>query len=162
MCHQKKHSVNINGNDTKRQCSKQKIFRSMEEMLAIPSPFLYYPSKLLLRHKSRVDDSLMLHNRYSTDQLSQLSFSIIVIEFNEFKIMMSVKEGPPTISDCHYVKKIIFSLDYCLLSTFSIFGAPLNTVCHLQILCHNFREHLAFYFIMTCLLNRNITINSIQ
>ena len=65
----------------------------MEEMLAIPSPFLYYSSKLLLRHKSRVDDSLMLHNRYSTDQLSQLSFSIIVIEFNEFKIMMSVKEG---------------------------------------------------------------------
>ena len=27
----------------------------------------------------------------------------------------------PTFSDCHYVKKIIFSLDYCFLSKFSIF-----------------------------------------
>ena len=28
----------------------------------------------------------------------------------------------PTFSDCHFVKKITFSLDYCLLSMFSIFG----------------------------------------
>ena len=27
-----------------------------------------------------------------------------------------------TFSDCHYVKKITFSLDFCLLSMFSIFG----------------------------------------
>ena len=30
--------------------------------------------------------------------------------------------GSPTCSDHHYVKKIIFSLDYCFLSMFSIFG----------------------------------------
>ena len=54
----------------------------------------------------------------------QLSFSVIVIEFNEFnefKISDVTERGSPTISDCHYVKKTIFSLDYCLLSMFSIF-----------------------------------------
>ena len=29
--------------------------------------------------------------------------------------------GSPTFSDRHYVKKIIFGLDYCFLSMFSIF-----------------------------------------
>ena len=46
--------------------------------------------------------------------------------------------GSPTCSDCHYVKKIIFSLDYCFLSMFSIFVALFNTVCQLLMSCHNF------------------------
>ena len=37
----------------------------------------------------------------------------------------------PTFSDGHYVKKITFSLHYCLLPIVSIFGALLNTVYHL-------------------------------
>ena len=44
----------------------------------------------------------------------------------------------PTFSDCNYVKKIIFSLDYCFLSMFSIFVALLNTVWHFLISRHNF------------------------
>ena len=31
------------------------------------------------------------------------------------------ERGSTTFSDCHYVKKITFSLDYCLVSMFSIF-----------------------------------------
>ena len=34
----------------------------------------------------------------------------------------------PTFSNCHYVKKIIFSLDCCFLSMFTIIVALLNTV----------------------------------
>ena len=46
--------------------------------------------------------------------------------------------GSPTFSDCHYEKKIIFSLDYYFLSMFSIFVVLFNTVCHLLMSCHNF------------------------
>ena len=46
--------------------------------------------------------------------------------------------GSPTCSDCHYVKKIIFSLDYYFLSMFSIFVVLFNIVCHLLMSCHNF------------------------
>ena len=46
--------------------------------------------------------------------------------------------GSPTCSDCHYVKKIIFSLDYCFLSMVSIFVVLFNIVCHLLMSCHNF------------------------
>ena len=46
--------------------------------------------------------------------------------------------GSPTCSDHHYVKKIIFSLDYCFLSMFSIFVVLFNIICHLLISCHNF------------------------
>ena len=38
--------------------------------------------------------------------------------------------GPPTCCDRHYVKKIIFSPDYCFLSMFSIFVVLFNVVCH--------------------------------
>ena len=43
-----------------------------------------------------------------------------------------------TFSDCHYVKKIIFSLDYCFLLCFLFFAVLFNTVCHLLMSCHNF------------------------
>ena len=46
--------------------------------------------------------------------------------------------GSPTCSDCHYVKKIIFSLDYCFLSMFSIFVVLFNIACNLLMSCHNF------------------------
>ena len=46
--------------------------------------------------------------------------------------------GSPTCSDCHYVKKITFSLDYCFLSILSIFVVLFNIVCHLFMSCHNF------------------------
>ena len=46
--------------------------------------------------------------------------------------------GSPTCSDCYYVKKIIFSLDYCFLSMFSIFVVLYNTVCLFLMSCHNF------------------------
>ena len=46
--------------------------------------------------------------------------------------------GSPTCSDLHYVKKIIFSRDYCLLSMFSIVVVLFNIVCHLSMSCHNF------------------------
>ena len=46
--------------------------------------------------------------------------------------------GSPTCCDCHYVKKIIFSLDYYFLSMFSIFVVLFNTVCHLLMSCRNF------------------------
>ena len=46
--------------------------------------------------------------------------------------------GSPTGNDRHYVKKIIFSLDYCFLSMFSIFVVLFNIVCHLLMSCHNF------------------------
>ena len=46
--------------------------------------------------------------------------------------------GLPTRSDCHYVKKSIFILDYCFLSMFSIFVLLFNIVCHLLMSCHNF------------------------
>ena len=57
---------------------------------------------------------------------------------------MSLKFGDvtarrsPTFSDCHCVKKIIFSLDYYFLSMFSIFVVIFNTVWQLVMLCHNF------------------------
>ena len=58
--------------------------------------------------------------------------------------------GSPTFSDCHYVKKIIFSLDHCFLSMFSIFVVLFNIVCHLLISCHIFIlfipvPHILFY-----------------
>ena len=43
-----------------------------------------------------------------------------------------------TCSDRHYVKKIIFSLDYCFLSMFSIFVVLFDIVLHLLMSCHNF------------------------
>ena len=43
-----------------------------------------------------------------------------------------------TFSDCHYVKKIIFSLYYYFLSMFSIFVVLFNIVCQLLLSCHNF------------------------
>ena len=46
--------------------------------------------------------------------------------------------GSPTCSDHHYVKKIIFSLDYYFLSMFSIVVILFNIVCHLSMSCHNF------------------------
>ena len=46
--------------------------------------------------------------------------------------------GSPTGSDHHYVRKIIFSLDYWYLSMFSIFLVLFNIVCHLLMSCHNF------------------------
>ena len=46
--------------------------------------------------------------------------------------------GSPTCSDHHYVKKIIFSLDYCFLPIFSISVVLFNIVCHLLMSCHNF------------------------
>ena len=42
----------------------------------------------------------------------------------------------PTLSDCHYVKKIMFILYYRLLSMFSNFWYIIKRVCHLLILCH--------------------------
>ena len=44
----------------------------------------------------------------------------------------------PTFSDSHYVKKIIFSIDYCLLSMFSIFWHIIKYCLSFVILCHNF------------------------
>ena len=44
----------------------------------------------------------------------------------------------PTFSDCHYVKKIIFGLDYCLLSMFSIFWCIIKYCLSFVILCYNF------------------------
>ena len=46
--------------------------------------------------------------------------------------------GSPTCSDHHYVEKIIFSLDSCFLSMFSIFDVLFNIDCHLLKSCHNF------------------------
>ena len=46
--------------------------------------------------------------------------------------------GSPTCSDRHYVQKIIFCLDYCFLSMFSIFVVLFNIVCYLLMSCHNF------------------------
>ena len=43
----------------------------------------------------------------------------------------------PTFSDCHYVKKIMLILYYCLLFMFSNFWYIIKRVCHLLILCHN-------------------------
>ena len=44
----------------------------------------------------------------------------------------------PTFSDCHYVKQITFSLDYCLLSMFSIFWHIIKYSLSLVNICHNF------------------------
>ena len=41
------------------------------------------------------------------------------------------------ISDCHYVKKTKLILIITYFLCFLFFGELLNTVCHLQILCHN-------------------------
>ena len=46
--------------------------------------------------------------------------------------------GSFTCSNRHYVKKIIFGLDYCFLSMFSIFVVSFNMVCHLLMSWHNF------------------------
>ena len=56
--------------------------------------------------------------------------------------------GSPTCSDCHYVKKIIFSLDYCYLSMVSIFTVLFNIVCHLLLSCHNFSLFIRVPFIL--------------
>ena len=55
------------------------------------------------------------------------------LKFGDFTV-----RGSPTCSNHHYVKKIIFSLDYCFLSMFSIFVVLFNTVSHLLMSCHNF------------------------
>ena len=44
----------------------------------------------------------------------------------------------PTFSDCHYVKKIIFSLDHYLLSMFSIFQCIIKYSLSFVNFCHNF------------------------
>ena len=44
----------------------------------------------------------------------------------------------PTFSDCHYVKTITFSLDYCLLSMFSIFWHITKNSLSFVNICHNF------------------------
>ena len=56
--------------------------------------------------------------------------------------------GSPTCSDCHYVKKIIFSLNYCFLSMFSIFVVLFNIVWHFLMSCHNF----SLFIIVPCIL----------
>ena len=58
----------------------------------------------------------------------------------------------PTFSDCHYKKKITFSIDYCLLSRL-FFGILLNTViCNYRVTISVYLwKNLAFYFVMTCL-----------
>ena len=53
------------------------------------------------------------------------------------KFGVVTKRRSPTFSDCHYVKKIMFILYYCLLSMFSNFWYIIKRVCHLLILRHN-------------------------
>ena len=50
---------------------------------------------------------------------------------------MNLKFGD-LFSDCHYVKKITFSLDCCLLSMFSIFWSIIKYIMSFVISCYNF------------------------
>ena len=71
----------------------------------------------------------------------------------------------PTLCDSHYSKKITFHLCNCLLSMFAIFVVLLYSLLFANImslfLCIS-GQHLALYFMVTCLVHRHITMNLIQ
>ena len=60
--------------------------------------------------------------------------------------------GSPTCSDRHYVKKIIFCLDYCFLSVFSIFVVLFNpypaycNYCAFAMFAQNWHKKLQLRF----------------
>ena len=68
----------------------------------------------------------------------QSSFPLKSMNSMNLKFGDVTVRGSPICNDYHYVRKIIFSLDYCFLSMFSIFVVLFNIVCHLLMSCHNF------------------------